>query len=95
MSDFHMRVGEISAHRVEQRLARALLSLSRPDTEIGAQGKGGSILLTHEELAQMINSRRQTVTAALSRFVEAGLVSHENRHLVITDRLGLRCLLPE
>ncbi|MCU4160514.1 Crp/Fnr family transcriptional regulator [Acidiphilium sp. AL] len=95
LSDFHIRVGEIATNRVEQRLARALLSLSRPDTEIVAQTGDGCILLTHEELAQMINSRRQTVTAALSRFVQAGLIAYKGRHLVITDRLGLKCVLPE
>lgn len=95
LSDFHMRVGEISTNRVEQRLARALLSISRPDTEIGARDNGGCVSLTHEELAQMINSRRQTVTAALSRFVQAGLITYKDRHLVITDRTGLKGMLPE
>jgi CRP-like cAMP-binding protein len=95
MSDFHMRVGELAANRVEQRLARALLSLGRPDTEIGAEARRGVIPLTHEELAQLINSRRQTVTAVLSRFVQMGLISRENRHVVITDRAGLACLLPD
>jgi CRP-like cAMP-binding protein len=95
LSDFHMRVGEIATNRVEQRLARALLSLSRPDTEMAARNTDGCILLTHEELAQMINSRRQTVTAALSHFVQAGLITYKDRHLVITDRLRLKCILPE
>jgi CRP-like cAMP-binding protein len=94
MSDFHMRVGELAANRVEQRLARALLSLSRPDTEPGARLRSHIIPLTHEELAQLINSRRQTVTAVLSRFAQAGLICREDRHVVITDPMGLACLLP-
>jgi CRP-like cAMP-binding protein len=95
MSDFHARVGELSANRVEQRLARALLSLSLPDREPGGQMGNGGISLTHEELAQMINSRRQTVTAVLSRFAQAGLIANKGRQIVIIDRTGLKCVLPE
>lgn len=95
MSDFHLRVGELSSNRVEQRLARALLSLSRADTSACESVEDSKILLTHEELAQLINSRRQTVTTVLSRFAQAGLISHEGRHLIVTDRRGLACLLPD
>lgn len=95
LSDFHMRVGELSANSVEQRLARALLSLGRPDTHTEHDARKGAILLTHEELAQLINSRRQTVTAALSRFAQAGLISNEGRRIIITDHEGLTCLLPD
>jgi CRP-like cAMP-binding protein len=95
MSDFHLRVGELSSNRVEQRLARALLSLSRADISACEPVEDSKILLTHEELAQLINSRRQTVTTVLSRFVQAGLISHEGRHLIVTDRQGLACLLPD
>lgn len=94
LSDFHMRVGELSANSVEQRLARGLLSLSRPDTQ-AADIKSGAILFTHEELAQLINSRRQTVTAVLSRFAQAGFISNEGRRIVITNREGLSRLIPE
>lgn len=95
LSDFHARVGELSANRVEQRLARALLSLSLPDREPGVPDAGSGISLTHEELAQMINSRRQTVTSILSRFAQAGLIASKGRHISIIDRAGLKCVLPE
>ncbi len=95
LSDFHMRVGELSANSVEQRLARGLLSLSRPDTQVAGDIKTGAIMLTHEELAQLINSRRQTVTAVLSRFAQAGLIRNEGRRIVITNHEGLSRLIPE
>jgi len=95
MSDFHLRVGELQANRVEQRLARALLSLSRPDPDTDQPSRHVGIALTHEELAQMINTRRQTVTAALNRFAELGLLKRIDRRLMVTDRTGLACLLPE
>jgi CRP-like cAMP-binding protein len=90
--DFHVRVAELSNDRVEQRLARALLSLSRPDPEDGS-ATGHAIALTHEELAQWINSRRQTVTAALSRLALAGIIARSEHRIVIADRARLTQLL--
>lgn len=91
--DFHARVAELSTDRVEQRLARALLSLSRPDPEDDSAA-AHAIALTHEELAQWINSRRQTVTAALSRLALAGIIARSEHRIVIADRARLMQLLP-
>ncbi|WNC94990.1 helix-turn-helix domain-containing protein [Paraburkholderia sp. FT54] len=70
---------------------RALLSLRRPDPEGASEG---TVALTHEELAQWINCRRPTVTAALSRFALAGLIDRSRRRIVIADRARLMQLLP-
>jgi len=87
LSDLHFRIGELQAQAVQQRLAHVLLSLSRADPD-DPRG-GGDIPLTHEELSQMINARRQTVTSALSRFAEEGLVAGSNRMVRVLDRDGL------
>jgi CRP-like cAMP-binding protein len=86
--DFHARVAELATDRVEQRLACALLSLSRPDPEDDGLTEH-AIALTHEELAQWISSRRQTVTAALSRLALAGIVVRSGHRITITDRARL------
>ncbi|WP_233833690.1 Crp/Fnr family transcriptional regulator [Paraburkholderia sp. ZP32-5] len=88
--DLHMRVAELSANRVDQRLARALLSLSRPDPEGEADG---TVALTHEELAQWINCRRPTVTSCMSRFALAGLIDRSKHRIVIADRTRLMQLV--
>jgi CRP-like cAMP-binding protein len=94
MSDFHFRVGELQANSVEQRLARALLSLARPDPVAAPKDRPLGVALTHEELAHLINTRRQTVTAILSRFAEAGLITKEGRRILIADPRSLAALLP-
>jgi CRP-like cAMP-binding protein len=86
--DFHARVADLATDRVEQRLACALLSLSRPDPEDASVAEP-AIALTHEELAQWINSRRQTVTAALSRLALAGVVVRAGHRIRIADRARL------
>ena len=89
MSDFHYRVGELLSQTIEQRLSTALLALSQPDTSPGPNAAGGSVLLTHEQLAHLINTRRPTVSAILGKLASAGLISRSGRGIVVIDREGL------
>jgi len=89
MSDFHYRVGELLSQTVEQRLSTALLALSQPDSSPGRQAGTETVILTHEQLAHLINTRRPTVSAILSRFAGAGLISKSGRGIAVTDREGL------
>ena len=98
MRDFHFRVGDLQAQSVEQRLARVLLAVSRRNKSIEDCGAAPrmrpEVQLTHEELAQLVNSRRQTVTAILGRFAQAGYISKSGRRLFIDDVAGLNGLMP-
>ncbi len=63
------------------RLAKVLLSLSK---EHGIRTPGGTMLsirLTHEELANLIGTTRETVTTQLGRFRKLGMVRREGRIL--------------
>jgi len=93
LSDLHFRIGEMQTQSVEQRLAYALLSLSRADSNKGQDDDRAGISLTHEELAQLINTRRQTVTSILKRFADLGLVTRSMRCIEVTSASGLRALL--
>lgn len=95
MSDFHYRVGELLSQSVEQRLSKALLALSQPDSAGNGEAAGEAVMLTHEQLAHLINTRRPTVSAALGRFAEAGLIARSGRGIVVTDRSGLARLAAE
>lgn len=85
MRDFHYRVGDWLAQSVEQRLSRALQALSTPDGN-NANESAQEIPLTHDELAQLINTRRPTVSKALSKLADMGLVKQCGRQLIIIDR---------
>jgi CRP-like cAMP-binding protein len=89
MSDFHYRVGEFLSQTVEQRLSTALLVLSQPDGSTDRQASPEAVILTHEQLAHLINTRRPTVSAILSRFAGASLISKSGRGIVVNDRDGL------
>lgn len=94
MRDFHFRVGELQALSVEQRLARVLLAVSRREREVESGDQRPEIHLTHEELAQLVGSRRQTITGILGRFMQAGYISKDGRRLYIEDVGGLMSLMP-
>jgi CRP-like cAMP-binding protein len=95
LSDLHFRIGELQTQTVEQRLAYALLSLSRSDPNKDAPHGRVGIFLTHEELAQLINTRRQTVTSSLRRFAEMGLIKRSARSIDVTSPAGLKKLFED
>jgi len=93
MRDFHFRVGDMQAQTVEQRLTRVLLSVSRSDGA-GRPASVRSVALTHQELAHLVNASRQSVSAILSRFADAGYVERRGRLTVLKNVPGLQTLLP-
>lgn len=92
MTDFHYRVGEMMGQTVEQRLARALLALSEPDPTSHTDNRRSDVTLTHEELANLLNTRRPTVSAAINKLAEAGLICRSGRKLRIANPDGLATL---
>jgi CRP-like cAMP-binding protein len=81
-----MQVTQIAAcnrlHEVDERLARWLLMSS---DRIGSD----SVPLTQELLAQMLGTRRSSVTVAAGMLQRAGLISHTRGSVEIIDRKNL------
>jgi CRP-like cAMP-binding protein len=78
-----MQVTQIAAcnrlHEVDERLARWLLMSA---DRIGSN----SVPLTHEFLAQMLGTRRSSVTVAAGMLEKAGLIAHSRGDVEIIDR---------
>lgn len=71
------------------RLAKELLHLAE---DIGIDTRDGTriaLRLTHEDLANLIGTARETVTIQLNKFEEMGLIHREGRNIVV-DRSRLR-----
>jgi CRP/FNR family transcriptional regulator, cyclic AMP receptor protein len=75
-----------------EKLARLLLEWSTggKETEQGTQVK---LPLTHEEIAEMIGTTRETVTRTLSEFRSNHLVARHGSNLTISNRTGLETLV--
>ena len=65
------------------RLAKVLLELSERHGEEAPTGTLITLRLTHEDLANRIGTTRETVTTQLNKFERMGLLSREDRHLIV------------
>jgi CRP/FNR family cyclic AMP-dependent transcriptional regulator len=65
------------------RLARVLLQLSEKYGQEVPRGTLINVRLTHEDLANLIGTSRETVTTQLSKFTRMGLLKREARHFIV------------
>jgi CRP-like cAMP-binding protein len=65
------------------RLAMALLQLCEEHGQETPKGTVIPLRLTHEDLANIIGTTRETVTTQLNRFRRMGLVKRQDRFLVV------------
>jgi CRP/FNR family transcriptional regulator len=72
-----------------EKLARLLLDWSVKSGEITTKGTRIKVLLTHEEIAQMIGTTRETVTRLLSDFKRRKMIDVKGSSLFITNKAGL------
>jgi len=66
------------------RLAKVLLHLSEKYGEEVSSGTLIKLRLTHEDLANLIGTTRETVTAQLSKFTRMGLLNRQARRFIVT-----------
>jgi CRP/FNR family cyclic AMP-dependent transcriptional regulator len=93
---YHAAVAEMRtiglSHSAGEKLARFILDL----TTHHDSGKGtgtAKLTLTHEEIAQMIGTSRETVTRTFGDLKRKNLVVVKGSTLTIKDRLGLERLV--
>lgn len=84
------RIEELVYKDVPTRVAHVLIEMAR---DFGTQDDKGTrigIRLTHQEIANLIGSTRETVTATLGDLRRQGFLEFDNRSILITnlDRLS-------
>jgi CRP/FNR family transcriptional regulator, cyclic AMP receptor protein len=77
------------SHTAPERLARLLLQWSR-DGQFSTEGIRLKLVLTHEELAQLIGTTRETVTRTLSQFKKQRVLELTGATLVIRNMAALQ-----
>jgi CRP/FNR family transcriptional regulator len=80
------------SHSVSEKLARLLLEWSS-DGEPTKDGIRIKVSLTHEEMAQLIGTSRETVTRVLGEFREKQLANLHGSTLLIKNKAGLEKLV--
>lgn len=74
---------------VNSRLASLLLKMAREKGTRTHEGIALELGLTHEEIANLISSTRQTVTTILNCFEKSGLIKIYKKKIIITNLEGL------
>ena len=90
--DLETKVEQLIFKDVGSKLAELLLRLG---TEHGVENKKGLVLglkITHQEMANLIGSTRETVSLTLSQFKRKGFIATEGRKVILADTEGLRAL---
>jgi CRP/FNR family transcriptional regulator, cyclic AMP receptor protein len=90
--ELESKVEQLIFKDVGSKLAELLLKLG---SEHGIENKRGLVLgvkITHQEMANLIGSTRETVSLTLSQFKRKGYIETEGRKVILADREGLRAL---
>lgn len=94
---FHIVMEDLVSRNVQSRLARALLELA-DRSSLSPLGRGRSalqesIILSHEELGNLVSASRQKITTALNTFERKGLLQKSRKQIMILDRKGLKAMI--
>jgi CRP/FNR family transcriptional regulator, cyclic AMP receptor protein len=87
------KVEQLVFKDVGSKLAELLLRLG---SEHGVEHRRGLVLglkITHQEMANLIGSTRETVSLTLSQFKRKGYIHTEGRKVILADREALRSLV--
>ncbi len=77
---------------VNAKLAELLLRLADEHGIEDSRGTLVSLKITHQEMANLIGSTRETVSLTLSQFKRRGFINTDGRKVILSDRDGLRAL---
>jgi CRP/FNR family cyclic AMP-dependent transcriptional regulator len=90
--DLETRVEQLIFKDVGAKLAELLLSLGLEHGVSDERGVVVGLKITHQEMANLIGSTRETVSLTLSQFKRKGLIQTDGRRVILADQEGLRAL---
>jgi CRP-like cAMP-binding protein len=92
--DAERRLLDFAYRRVPERVALLLAQLAAKAAPGTAPGAAPEIVCTHEELADLAGTYRETVTKALSDLRGRGLIELQRGRIIVRDLEGLRRIAP-
>lgn len=81
------------SHSVGEKLAKLILGWGSSDGRLSERGIELKLTLTHEEIAQLISSSRETVTRLLGDFKSQELIYLKGSTLIIRNKTALEMLV--
>lgn len=71
---------------VKERLHLVLLDLADKYGEIAKEGTVITKKITHQELANLVGTTRETITKLLNELIEEGIIIVKQRYLILVDK---------
>ncbi len=75
----------LSYSNAEARIRGGLLELSRRHGVVDSRGVIINLKITHQELAEMVGTARETVTRTLALLQQKGTIQMEQRRIIVTN----------
>lgn len=88
----HVRAIGLS-HSAAEKLAHLILTWARENGRPSDEGTRVQVLMTHQDISQLIGTSRETVTRLLKEFREKGIVSTKGSTLAILNQTALEALV--
>jgi CRP/FNR family transcriptional regulator, cyclic AMP receptor protein len=95
-NNYHLACEQIRSlglsHSVSERLAKLLLEWCDKAGEKSEEGIRVHMLLTHEQIAQLLGTSRETITRLLAEFKRSRFIKFRGPSLLIRNKAGLQSL---
>ena len=91
--DIENKIENLVFKDVNSKLAELLIRLGNEFGVDDARGTLVALKITHQEMANLIGSTRETVSLTLSQLKRKGLIKTDGRKVIIADREGLKALI--
>lgn len=95
LGDMERRLTESVFKSVPQRIASTVCTLAQDTPRSGMWARGPQISLTHEQLAALVGTSRETATKVLGEFAEQGLLRLGRGRITVVDLAGLQAAAGE
>jgi len=83
------QVQELSHSSADDRIRAGILQLSRKHGVQDARGIIINLKITHQELAELVGTSRETVTRCLARLQRRGIIQLEHRRIILLKPMEL------
>ncbi len=93
LRDLESKVEDLVYRDVNAKLAELLLQFGKDYGVDDARGTLVAVKVTHQEMANLIGSTRETVSLTLSQFKRKQLITTEGRKIILTSLEGLKALI--
>jgi CRP-like cAMP-binding protein len=90
LRDMERRLSDSVFKSVPQRIAGTLTALAGQQRRYGITGRAAVVALTHEQIAALVGTSRETATKVLGEFAEQGLIRLGRGRVTVLDPDGIR-----